>query len=314
MAFNIEKFTSISGQPVVSRSLCKWGYQTTDAVSVVQATGYFGDVKTSLYEGNIIEVQHLDSDGNVVETIEYQVVSKTANVLVVLPKREGEVMAVGIIDDISTAGNIDITFPGGEVALKSVYSVLGGALTVANATLTVDNSSATELGTITVAYSGSAAGDIDSLALNGELAEVDNSFNVATDGGSTGTQEAVIVLIGAANTENYGDTMAFQTYITDVSGANSSALIPVGVAGQIVGIYSTISGDPGAETKLTASIGSTAITGGVITVANGASAGDIDSATPTALNVVAATDYIKIVSDGGASNAVVAQVTFVIRK
>lgn len=314
MAFDIEKFTSISGQAVASRTLTKWGYQTTDSVATVQATGYFANVKNQLREGHIIEVQHLDSNGDVTETIEYQVVSKTDNVLVVLPKRAGEVFAVGVLSDISTASNVDISFAGGNVALKKVYTVLGGAITVADATLTVDNSSATELGTITVAYSGSAAGDIDSLSLNGELDEVDGTFNVATDGGSTGTQEVVIILVGSADTSGYGDTSIIQASITDISGANSSALIPVGIAGKVVGIYTTVSGDPGADTVLTASVNASAITGGAVTIANGASAGDIDSATPTAANAVTAADYVKIVSDGAATNAVSAQVSFIIRK
>lgn len=314
MAFDIEKFTSISGQSVQSRGLCKWGYITADAVSVVQATGYFDDIKNQLKEGHLIEVEHVDADGNAVETIEYQVVSKTANVLVVLPKRAGEVMAVGVIDDISTADNIDITFHGGNVALKKVYSVLDGALTLADATLTVDNSDEVSLGTITVAYDGSAAGDIDSLSLNGELAEVGSTFNVATDGGSTGEQECVIVLIGTADVANYGDTVLMQLSVADISGANVSALRPVGLSGQIVGCYSAVSGDPGAETTLTVAINAVSVTGGVITIANGAGAGEIDSATPTALNLVTAADYVKVTSNGGASNAVSAEVTLVIRK
>jgi hypothetical protein len=61
----------------------------------------------------------------------------------------------------------------------------------------------------------------------------------------------------------------------------------------------------GANNVLTASIGTVAVTGGVVTMLLASSAaGDIFSATPTALNSFSPTDYIKIVSDGGASNAV----------
>lgn len=314
MAFNIEKFTSISGQPVSKRSLTKWGYITTDSVATIQATGYFSDIKNQLQEGHIIEAQIVDSSDNVLETMEFQVVCKTANVLVVLPKREGETLAVGVISDVSTSSNIDIAFGGGEVALKKVYTVLSGAITTADATITVDNSSAIEIGTITVAYSGSAAGDIDSLALNGEMDEVGTSFNIATDGGSTVAQELVVVLVGSADTLNYGDTFAYQLKIADISGANTSELIPAGLAGRIVGVYTTVSGDPGAEAILSAYIDTTAITGGTVTIANGSGAGTIDFATPTALNVMAATNYLKIVSDGGASNAVSAEITLIIRK
>jgi hypothetical protein len=61
----------------------------------------------------------------------------------------------------------------------------------------------------------------------------------------------------------------------------------------------------GANNVLTASIGTTAVTGGVVTMLLAASAaGDIFSATPTAANTFSPTDYIKVVSDGGATNAV----------
>lgn len=60
----------------------------------------------------------------------------------------------------------------------------------------------------------------------------------------------------------------------------------------------------GANNVLTASIGTTAVTGGVITMLLASSAaGDIFTATPTAANSFSPTDYIKIVSDGGATNA-----------
>ena len=59
----------------------------------------------------------------------------------------------------------------------------------------------------------------------------------------------------------------------------------------------------GANNVLTASIGTVAVTGGVVTMLLASSAaGDIFSATPTALNKFSPTDYIKIVSDGGATN------------
>lgn len=60
----------------------------------------------------------------------------------------------------------------------------------------------------------------------------------------------------------------------------------------------------GANTVLTASIGTTAVTTGVVTMLLASSAaGDIASAVPTAANSFSATDYIKVVSDGGATNA-----------
>jgi hypothetical protein len=60
----------------------------------------------------------------------------------------------------------------------------------------------------------------------------------------------------------------------------------------------------GANNVLTASIGTTAVTGGVVTMLLASSAaGDVFTATPTAANSFSPTDYIKVVSDGGATNA-----------
>ena len=69
----------------------------------------------------------------------------------------------------------------------------------------------------------------------------------------------------------------------------------------------------GGDAVLTSKIGSTAITGGVITIANsGPAAGDIDVATPTAANVVAVGNQINIATDGGSTNTVSANISILI--
>ena len=57
-----------------------------------------------------------------------------------------------------------------------------------------------------------------------------------------------------------------------------------------------------ADITITANIGATAVTGGVVTIATaGSAAGDIDSATPSAANVVTAGQAINFVVAGGGS-------------
>jgi hypothetical protein len=76
------------------------------------------------------------------------------------------------------------------------------------------------------------------------------------------------------------------------------------VAGTIAKIFSVLNGalDAG-DATLTGKIGSTAITGGVITIAeSGSAAGDVDSATPSAAHTVAVGDVISL-TGGGASTA-----------
>ena len=74
-------------------------------------------------------------------------------------------------------------------------------------------------------------------------------------------------------------------------------------AGAISKIYSVIDESVGtADITITASIGATPVTGGVVTIATaGSAAGDIDSATPSAANVVTAGQAIKLAVAGGGS-------------
>ena len=90
-----------------------------------------------------------------------------------------------VIDDVSTAATIYIVLPYACTVTK-VDTALGNAITVADAVLTCSNHAGASMGTITVAYTGSAAGDLDTLSPAGN-----NTFTagqrmaIATDGGST---------------------------------------------------------------------------------------------------------------------------------
>jgi hypothetical protein len=99
--------------------------------------------------------------------------------------------------------------------------------------------------------------------------------------------------------------------ITDVSTAGSYWVVP-GLAGEVKKIISVIDGAIAtADAALTFEIGGTAITGGGITIANaGSAAGDVDTATPTAANVIGAEQPIELITDGASTNTVAATVTF----
>jgi hypothetical protein len=106
-----------------------------------------------------------------------------------------EMYLTGVIDDVSTAADIYFAVPH-NATLNKVITVLGGAITVADAVVTVANHAASTIGTITVAQSGSAAGDVDTLAasVNNTFTE-DQRVKVSTDGASTGAQKLYITLI-----------------------------------------------------------------------------------------------------------------------
>lgn len=102
--------------------------------------------------------------------------------------------------------------------------------------------------------------------------------------------------------------------IVDVSTASSLWLVSP-VAGNIVRIMSVIDGTIAtAPCVLDPQIGGTSITGGAISIADsGSAAGDVDTATPTALNVVAAGGAIEIANADASTNTVRAQITVVIQ-
>lgn len=99
------------------------------------------------------------------------------------------------IVDISTAAVVYVPIPWG-CTLTAAYTTLGGAITVANATITFKDNGGNTAGTITVAFSGSAAGDVDSTTFSSN-----NTFtqgqrvSIETDGGSTDTATLTVVLI-----------------------------------------------------------------------------------------------------------------------
>ena len=77
-----------------------------------------------------------------------------------------------------------------------VYSVLNGAISGGDATLTVKNNGGSSAGTITIANSGSAAGDLDSLepGSNNTFA-AGEKIEVETDGGSTNAIQVDLTLV-----------------------------------------------------------------------------------------------------------------------
>lgn len=99
------------------------------------------------------------------------------------------------IADISTAGQIYVVSPVAGTISK-IYSVINGTIATANSVLTPKIAgSAITNGAITVAYSGSAAGDVDSstpTAANTITAGA--AIEIETNGASSNTVEVVITI------------------------------------------------------------------------------------------------------------------------
>lgn len=91
---------------------------------------------------------------------------------------------ISYLEDVSTAETVYIPIPFAGTISK-VTSVLTNAITVANSTVTIKNSSGTTMGTITVAFSGSAAGDVDTnSSLTNNTVTADSYITIETNGAS----------------------------------------------------------------------------------------------------------------------------------
>lgn len=100
-----------------------------------------------------------------------------------------------VIADVSTAETVYIPMPYAGTVSK-IITVLEGAITVADATITAKNSAASSMGTITVAYTSSAAGDVDTLAPGSNNTVTDDDYiTVETNGGSTTAQKLWVTVI-----------------------------------------------------------------------------------------------------------------------
>ncbi len=101
----------------------------------------------------------------------------------------------GVIDNISTASQVYIPVPKEfDGTILQLVATLDGAISVADAVLTVKNSDGTTIGTLTVPYSGSAAGDTVTADLNG-LCRPGEAIEVETNGGSTTAAKCYVTVV-----------------------------------------------------------------------------------------------------------------------
>lgn len=100
------------------------------------------------------------------------------------------------LDDLSTASTTYCAVPTDGKVIKLI-TVLHTAITTGNAAVTAGLSGTAITGcSITVAFSGSAAGDIDSCTPTGANdAQEDNYLSITTDGGSTVASRLTITAV-----------------------------------------------------------------------------------------------------------------------
>jgi len=215
----------------------------------------------------------------------------------------------GEIADISSAASTWVVSPvAGDIT--GITTVIDGAITVGDAAITFEiGGTPVTGGGITIAYSGSAAGTVDSATPSAaNTVTAGQVIEIITDGGSTDAAMAVVTLeitpAAAAPKKVY-----VTGEIADVStGASSWVTSPI--AGTISNWWSVIDGAiASVDAGLSLEIATVAVTGSAITVAfSGSGAGTVDTAAPTAANTVTAGQAIEVITDGASTNAVKAVV------
>ena len=100
------------------------------------------------------------------------------------------------IEDISTASSTFVSIPDGGIIIK-IITALQGAISGANAAVSFEiGGTAVTGGGITVAYSGSAAGDVDTAEPTAaNRVEENGTIEMITDGGSTGTAKLLVTFV-----------------------------------------------------------------------------------------------------------------------
>lgn len=102
---------------------------------------------------------------------------------------------MAMLTSVSTASSfyLPIAYAG---VVKKITSVIEGTIATADATITIKNSAGSSMGTITVDYVGSAAGDIDTLDPSSNNIVVDNDYiTIETNGASTNAVRMILSVV-----------------------------------------------------------------------------------------------------------------------
>lgn len=143
----------------------------------------------------------------------------------------------------------------------------------------------------------------------------------AVDGPASATDNAVCVFDGATGKLIKDSTLSITeaqtrelTVIIDDISTAGSVFIASPYAGTITSIQSVIDGAiTVADAVITSEIGGVTVTDSAITIANaGSGAGVVDSATPSAANVLAVGDALEAITDGGSTGTVKGTITYTI--
>jgi len=289
MAFNLANFAQLSdhGNDNIPHI---WGYRSAgDSLATILAEDYFNTAAAphNLNEGDTIHVHCRDAISGSLATDAFAAVDTTST------------LTVTHVDHGLSEGN-KITFAG---------ATLGAGITAAQMNTEHTITSVTNANTYVITTAGTATSTDATIggasitftaAEGGQRIAILQVQAVGVDSNGNPSNVAVSVLDGLAQEGG----VWVSTFLEEFSTAKSVwAVAPV--AGYVNRVHTVLYGAiTGGDAAITMELGGTAVTGVAITIANsGSAAGDVDSATATALNIVAAGAAIEVISDGGSTGA-----------
>lgn len=191
MAFLIKNFSPIGSNAKRGSAPQLFSYKTADSLATCDTSGYFDSISSMLEIGDSIKVETVDSVSattavtNIGELI---VKSNASGVVDTYDAINNKIYLTVTMADVSTASSVWVAAPV-ACTFSKLYSVINGAIATADAVITTEIAGTLVTnGGLTIAYSGSAAGDVDSgtpTALN--ILTAGQALEIITSGASTNT-------------------------------------------------------------------------------------------------------------------------------
>lgn len=159
-----------------------------DTLATITASGYFDDFATTMQSNDLMYIQGSDANGMFVLT-------NTSGVITANAYAGDKVYLQGTIADVSTAETIYFVSPiAGKIT--KITSIISAAITSVDAILTAKiATTAVTGGAITIAFTGSAVGTVDTVNPSAaNTVAVGSNINVATNGASSTASVGTVLI------------------------------------------------------------------------------------------------------------------------
>lgn len=168
-------------------------YESTDALATIIADDYFLSYYANLSVGDRVEVVS-DTANDVVWSTVLVTAASSSTVTVELMEQES-VWLTAYLADVSTASSTWLAFPF-DGYIRGVKSILHGAIGTADSAVGLELGGTNVTGAqLTVAYSGSAAGDVDTgTATAANTGSAGTAVEIDTSGASTNTVPVTVMV------------------------------------------------------------------------------------------------------------------------